>query len=422
MSNYLPINSPRRAYKEVRQDGAFAPLVARYVGRLVANGYLASTRAQYVGAVSHFLYWLKRHDYAVAEIDTRLVKQYLDRHLPGCDCAPSCGRSRVNPRSALAQLLDLLHADGLTCSRLPPTEKALQVELADFERHLCEVCGLTQNTRANYLWTVCRFLRRHVRSRRGDIFKLTPQSVRDFVHECSIRRKPIAMRSIAVALRSYFRFKALDGTIVEPLVQAIPRIVRWRLSGLPRTLTPKEIQQLQGAFDRKRPKGLRDYAMLRCLTDLGLRSGEVARLQVDDIDWLAGTVRILGKGRRVQVLPWPRTVGTAVAEYLRRGRPPVHSRAVFVRARAPLQKPITSNTVGAAIREAAGRCRLPARLCGTHVLRHSVATLLVQRGTPFKLVADILGHRSLDTTAIYAKVDLPALKRVALPWPGGQQP
>lgn len=422
MSNYVLVDSPRRAYEEIRQDGAFAPLVSQYVSRLFDDGYLASTRIRYVSALSHFLRWLKCHDYTTAEIDTRLVRHYLDRHLPNCDCVPLCGRSRVNPTTALARLLDMLREQGLTCSRLSAPEKALEAEIAAFDHYLRHICGLTEDTRADYLWVVRRFLRQHVRSRRASVSKFKPQEVRTFVRECSVRRKPISMRSLASGLRSYFRFKALEGTVVEPLIQAIPRIVRWRLSGLPRTLTPQEIRQLHRAIDRKRPRGLRDCAMLRCLTDLGLRAAEVARLQVDDIDWRAGTVRIRGKGRRVTILPLPRTVGAAVAEYLRRARPCVDSRAVFVRAHAPLKKPITSKTVGMAIREAAARCGLPARLRGTHVLRHSVATLLVQRGTPFKLVADILGHRSLDTTAIYAKVDLPALRRVALPWLGGQQP
>ena len=422
MSTYPSIDSPQRAYKKIRQDGTFAPLVARYVGRLRDDGYLASTRSHYVSALSHFLYWLKRCNYAVADIDVQLVSHYLGRHLPDCDCGASCGRSRVNSSSALARLLDVLREDGVMRSGLSPAEMALEVELAAFDRHLREVCGLTDETCSGYLWVVRRFLRQHVRSRQICVSKFTPQEVRAFVRRCGAHRKPISMRSVAVGLRSYFRFKALDGMLVEPVIQAIPRIVRWRLSGLPRTLTPKEIQQLQRAFDHSRLKGLRDHAMLRCLTDLGLRAGEVARLKIDDIDWRAGTVRIPGKGRRVQVLPWPRTVGAAVAEYLRHGRPLVHSRAVFVRVRAPLKRPITGQTVGAAIREAASRCGLPARLRGTHVLRHSVATLLVQRGTPFKLVADILGHRSLNTTAIYAKIDLPSLRRVALPWPGGHQP
>jgi len=421
MSRYHLVGSPRCAYETVRQDGDFASLVARYVRRLVDRGYSASTRTRYLAAVSHFLHWLKRRGHTITEIDAPLIGRYLDRHLPACDCAPWCGWTRGTPASALAQLLDLLWEGGSISLRTSPAQEALAAELAAFDRHLAEVCGLTEGTRRNYLWPVGRFLQQRVRSGSGSGGLPTPKEVRQFIRGFTVRRKPISMRSIAVPLRSYFRFKALNGANIEPLIQAIPRIVRWKLSGLPRTLTQKEIQRLLDVFDLARPKGLRDYAMLRCLTDLGLRAGEAARLQLDDIDWRAGTICIPGKGRRLQVLPLPRIVGSAIAQYLRRGRPPVQSRAVFVRARAPLNKPVKTSTVGSAVREAAARCGLPERLRGTHVLRHSFATQLVQQGTPFKLIADMLGHRSLDTTAMYAKVNLPALKRIALPWPGGQR-
>lgn len=421
MSRYPLVGSPRCAYETVRQDGDFAPLIVRYVGRLVRRGYLPLTRRRYLAAVSHFLYWLKRGGRPVAVVDARLVRRYLAIHLPACHCASWCGRTTGNATSALAQLLDLLCEEGSISLKGSSAQEALEAELAAYDRHLTEVCGLTENTRANYLWPVRHFLKQHVRFGPGRVSVPTAKEVRRFIRGFSALRKPISMRSIGVALRSYLRFKALDGTDVEPLIQAIPRIVRWRLSGLPRTLTRKEIQQLLGAFDRSHPKGRRDYAMLRCLTDLGLRSGEVARLQLRDIDWRAGTISIPGKGRRVLVLPLPGTAGSAIAQYLRRGRPPVQSRAVFVRCRAPLDKPVKTSTVGNAVREAAARCGLPERLRGTHVLRHSFATRLVQRGIPLKLIADILGHRSLNTTVIYAKVDLPALKRVAMPWPGGRQ-
>lgn len=421
MSRYHLVGSPRCAYETVRQDGDFASLIVRYVGRLVDRGYSASTRTRYLAAVSHFLHWLKCRSHAITEIDAPLIGRYIDRHLPACDCAPWCGRTCGTPTSALAQLLDLRRECGSISLRTSPAQEALAAELAAFDCHLAEVCGLTENTRKGYLWAVGRFLQQRIRSGSGSVGLPAPQEVRHFIRGFSARRKPISMRSIAAPLRSYFRFKALGGANIEPLIQAIPRIVRWRLSGLPRTLTQKEIQQLLAAFDLTRPKGLRDYAMLRCLTDLGLRAGEAARLQLHDIDWRTGTISIPGKGRRVQVLPLPQTAGSAIAEYLRRGRPPVQSRAVFVRARAPLNKPVKTSTVSEAVREAAARCGLPERLRGTHVLRHSFATQLAQQGTPFKLIADILRHRSLDTTAIYTKVDLPALKRVALPWPGGQQ-
>ena len=422
MSNHPSLGSHCRAYKEVQRDRQFAPLVARYVGRLMERGYLPSTRAAYLRVLSHFLHWLRCCDRATSQIDADLVERFLNRHLPACHCASWCGRHRATAGMALARLREMLHEEGRIPLCRSSTAQALEAELAEFDCHLLEVCGLTEGTRKFYSRSVRKLLHGHTTSGESGIRMPTAQQVRRFIGELSVHNKPMSVCSAAAALRSYFRFKALDGTVVEPLIHAIPRIMRWRLSSLPRTLTEKEIQRLLGAFDLSCTQGLRDYAMLRCLTDWGLRAAEVARLQLDDIDWRAGTVSIPGKGQRRQVLPLTRTAGVAIARYLRRGRPAIQSRCVFARLKAPLNKPITSKTVAAALGEAAARCGLSDRPHGTHVLRHSIATHLVQRGTPFKVIADLLRHRSLNTTAIYAKVDLPALKRVALPWPGGQQP
>ena len=418
MSRYFSLGWHRRAYREVRQHGDFAPLVKAYVGYLSAGGYLMSTTQEYLRALAHFLYWLKREDRGIAEIDALLIKRFLDRHLPACRCASWCGRSRATPSNALARLLELLSDEGWITSRESSAAAALKTEMAAFDRYLIEVCGLRESTREDYLWPVHRFLSSHFSAGRLSVDMLTPQDVRRFIGGLAARRKPISMRSIGTALRSYFKFKTLQGAALEPLIKAIPRVMRWRLSSLPSTLTEQQIQQLLGAFDRHSAQGLRDHAILRCLIDLGLRAGEVARIQLQDVDWRAGTLSIPGKGRRVQLLPLPQTVGTALARYLRHGRSQSSSRALFVRLRAPLSKPVKTSTIGAVVRAAARRCGLQEQMSGTHGLRHSVAARLVQRGASLKLIADLLRHRSLDTTMIYAKVDFPALRRVALPWPG----
>jgi integrase len=223
---------------------------------------------------------------------------------------------------------------------------------------------------------------------------------------------------VGVALRSYLRFKALGGVHIEPLVEAIPQVPRWTLASLPRTLTPEQIERLLGAIDRTRPKGLRDYAMARCLIDLGLRPIEVARLRLEDVDWREGTLAIRGKGRRVDRLPLPKALGVALTQYLRHARPSNSSRALFVRWRAPRGE-LNGKTIYAALSSAAHRCGLSDQFTGLRQFRHTLASRLLERGASLKAIADVLRHRSFDTTAIYAKVDLAALKRVALPWPEG---
>ena len=173
-------------------------------------------------------------------------------------------------------------------------------------------------------------------------------------------------------------------------------------------------------FDRRLPQQQRDYAIVRCLVDLGLRACEVAALRLDDIDWKNGTLTVrTGKSQRSDVLPLPSATGRAIAEYLHKARPATESRAVFVRHRAPLHLPVNASVIRSVVRQAAVRSGLSHRLHSPHRLRHTAATRMLHRGASLKQIADILRHRSLDTTAIYAKVDVPRLAAIAQPWPGG---
>ena len=215
-------------------------------------------------------------------------------------------------------------------------------------------------------------------------------------------------------------FKAIQGKPMKSLIAALPRVAQWRLARLPQYLSATEIERLLSAFDRSSATGKRDYAITRCLLDLGLRRIEVAHLRLDDVDWRAGILSIHGKGKRIDVLPLPEATGSAIAKYLQDGRPQTTRRELFVRHRPPANAPANLDIVRNAVRYAAARCGLERRIRGTHIFRHTVAGRLVQGGARFKEIADLLRHRSLDTTTIYAKVDLQALARVALPWPGRQ--
>jgi len=182
-------------------------------------------------------------------------------------------------------------------------------------------------------------------------------------------------------------------------------------------LSEDELDRFWNAFDCSTPIGKRDYAMARCLTDLALRCHEVSALRLDSIDWRTGAVRLeRGKSRRIDMLPLPQIVGQTLVDYLQRGRPVSSSSAIFVYHRAPRGEEIRKTAVRGAIRRAFGRAGL--NYNGTHILRHTAATLMLQGGASIKAIADVLGHRSIDTTLIYTKVDLPHLSQVALPWPG----
>jgi site-specific recombinase XerD len=248
--------------------------------------------------------------------------------------------------------------------------------------------------------------------------KLTPADVVRFVTAYTTGWAPASQRVVGDGLRSYFRFRALRGEHTAALAAAIPRVALWQGARLPQGLTAAEVTRLLAAFDRTSATGKRDYAITHCVVDLGLRTTEVARLRLEDIDWRTGRVSVRGKGHRVDVLPLPPTTGHAIVDYLRQGRPQTNSRALFLRHRPPRETPATVEVVRGLVRRAAQRGGVAPCLYGPQVLRHTLAERLVLRGTPLEQIADLLRHRSLDTTTIYAKVDLPALRRVALPWPG----
>ena len=232
------------------------------------------------------------------------------------------------------------------------------------------------------------------------------------------RCRPSSAQVAASSLRSLLRFLQLHGDCGPALVAAVPHLPSWRLDHLPRTMTDEQLRRFLARFDRSTPTGRRDYAMALCQVDLGLRVSEVSALRLEDLDWRAATLRIAGgKSRRTRELPLTEGVGRAIAEYLRRGRPATTCRHVFVRHTVPVGTAIGTELIRGVIRRAFARVEGCAHWTGTHALRHTAATRLHRRGASLKEVADLLGHRSIDTTAIYTKVDLPTLAAVALPWP-----
>jgi integrase len=204
---------------------------------------------------------------------------------------------------------------------------------------------------------------------------------------------------------------------VHGLLGVVCSPAHWSLASLPRSLSPAEVERLLGSFTPEVPSARRGYAMVRCALDLGLRAGEIARLALADIDWRAGTVTLRQtKSRRQDILPLPETTGRALADYLRYERPTTRNPALFVRRRAPHDQPISLHAVRRLIGLAYRRIGLTHTR--THALRHTLARRLVEQGSSIKEVADVLRHRSLNTSLIYAKVDRPRLTAVALPWPG----
>jgi len=391
-----------------------------YVLYLAGRGYAAETIKGYLRSTAHFAHWFAQQRARVADLSEELIDRFLDQHLPHCRCAPRCWRARTEVRPALRHFLEMLRAKGACPKRTSAVPDTIAAELADFDRHLADVRGLAASTRVVRLRHVLDFLTGCVGAGPVTLTALAPADVARFMARHTAGLAPGSIKGVGISLRSYFLFRAMRGEQTKTLIAALPRVAQWRLAGLPQTLSAAEIKRLLHAFDRSRATGKRDYAITRCLLDLGLRRMEVAHLRLEDVDWRAGILSVHGKGKRIDVLPLPKATGGAIVKYLQDGRPPTTRRELFVRHRPPVNAPADLDMVRNAVRYAAARCGLERRIRGTHIFRHTVAGRLVQGGARFKEIADLLRHRSLDTTTIYAKVDLQALARVALPWPGSQ--
>jgi integrase/recombinase XerD len=413
MSEEIVVQPQPRAWLE---ESVLQPYVSRYGAHLRCRRYAASTQRVYLCCVAHFAHWLTEERYSLDEIGDAVVARFLSEHMPACTCPYPVRRLRHELRAALARMLDVLHADGAG-ARDPAADSFIEQELACFDAHMRDVWGLADTTRQRRGRVVGEFLHAHFGDRTITISTITAASVRRFV----LGERGRSAGSIAViggAIGCYLRFRSMSGDRVSGLAAAIPRAAHWRLASLPEVLTNAETDELLRSFDQPFPSRRRAYAMARCLIDLGLRCSEVAKLRLEDINWSDGTIRLVGtKTRRADVLPLPAATGSAIAAYLREERPQTLNRAVFVRHVAPYDKPIEKSVVRRAVLDGYRRCGWSRT--GVHILRHTVASRLLRAGAPMKDIADILRHRSLDTSAIYAKVDLNRLAAVALPWPGG---
>jgi len=219
-------------------------------------------------------------------------------------------------------------------------------------------------------------------------------------------------------LRSFLRFLFLDGRTEVDLSTAVPPVRRWRFAAVPPLLTPEEVEKVIAATDRSTARGRRALAVLLLLARLGLRAGEVVALELDDIRWKTGEIVIRGKGRVHDRLPLLDDVGEALALYLREARGPSASRHVFLRQRAPRVGLSRPSAVCEVARQALRRAGLrPAGRAAAHIFRHSLATRMIRGGASLEEISQVLRHRSIDSTRLYAKVEFEALRGVALPWP-----
>ena len=388
-----------------------------YFQYLIAHKYAVSTVRSYLSSIAHFSQWVKGKQLQPCQVDESLVTEFLDSHLPHCCCVKPVHCERSNLSAALGHLLVVLRAHGSIRSPAV-SNRPVDIELRRYDNYMKDVQGLATKTRSTMLRIVGRLLRLHFCDGAVDLVEVTPEHVRQFyAQQAKLYSKPANTGCVISSLRSYFRYRASLGDIVHGLARSLSYPANWQLSSLPKMLSDEEVDQLVSSLGEPGRSMWRNDAIVRCALDLGLRSAEIARLSLDDINWQDGTMVLRQtKGRREDVMPLPASTGEAIAAYLQHERPTTTSRAIFVRLVAPRDKPIGPDLVRKTIRQTYARAGLP--YTKAHLLRHTMANRLLASGSSIKEVADVLRHQSLNSALIYAKLDSRKLIKVALPWPG----
>lgn len=386
----------------VRVSGPLEPWAQEFASGLAGLGYALPAIRPVLFVFAFVSHWLRKRRLRPGNLTAEHVEQ-LRR----------VRRSDIYRRS-LSKVLQFLRGVGVAPPEHPSTRRTGLDRLLDrYRAYLTDERGLSDKVVRWYCILAGRFL--GDRPRGAPLRQLSAGEVREFLRNEVRGFSPGHARWVASALRSLVRFLHVEGRILASLVNAVPSISGWRGASLPRALTPGCVRRVLHSCDRRTLSGRRDHAILLLLVRLGLRAGEVARLDLDALDWRRGEVVVHGKGKTLARLPLPQDVGAALSAYLVR-RPRADSRALFLRSRAPLQR-LTQPAITHVVAKASQRAGL-ARV-SPHRLRHTLATEMLRRGATLAQIAQVLRHRSLATTALYAKVDRVALREVAQPWPGG---
>jgi site-specific recombinase XerD len=395
------------------RDSPGGSLLEGFATKLFQAGYAEITARGHIRAAEHLIYWSGGESIPISSFTEKLLERF-DHHLNECRC----------PRYGHAHRLDLLNgarlflkhlrgADEITTSVAEPTVQDPAL-LAAFCQWMRLQRGTCDATLYNYSLSIRDLLKRFGE----DPGSFDAHGLQQFVLEKSQQCGWAAAKTCTTALRMFLRFLIAGGKCSAELFAAIPVLAHWRLSSLPRYLQPDEVERVVSSCNPSSPVGRRDRAILLLLARLALRAGDIVQLRLGDIDWKGATVQVSGKGRREVRLPLTQEVGSALVAYLQDGRPPTDTDVLFIRSRAPFRVFASHSAVSVIVERAMRRAGVTCQSRGAaHVLRHSAATSMLRQGASLQDIAALLRHRSIETTQIYAKVDVNALLQIAQPWP-----
>lgn len=397
-----------------------AAQIEPFIAELGAAGYAASTLRIKYEAILHFVNWRRRLQLKTAGPDESEVTEFM-----ASACRIGVGH-RCLASTALSGFLHHLRHCKLISASKPKSPETTSLGLAKrYAEYLRNDKGLAELTLLVYLPVVHQLIH-YLEIRHGitSMRRLDADVLRAFLKERAQGRSSEYVRLLASSLRSFLRFLHVRGQVHRDLAVAIPSVRRWSQPGVPKKLTPEEVDRVLDAPDRATASGRRDYAILLLLAGLGLRASEVLSLELGDIRWRTGEVLIRGKGGRRDLLPLPRDVGAAIARYLRLDRGVRPTQRVFLRTYAP-RVPLTGPaSIGHIVRRALAIANIerPAHIAA-HLFRHTLASRMLQQGADLRSISEALRHRAISSTEIYAKIDMRSLNEVVRPWPtqGGAQ-
>ncbi|HJY86503.1 MAG TPA: tyrosine-type recombinase/integrase [Candidatus Acidoferrales bacterium] len=402
----------RQADKRLQRN-SLGFYLGTFATSLLEYGYTDGTIHSKLWLLGDLERWLRRTKLAVTHLDERFLEAFLKHKR----------RVRRGEPKTLQQFLDHLRKLAAAPGRKAVRDKSpLANILSRYETYLRSERGLVPVTILNYQAFVRKFLLERFREGPFRLREIKPSDISDFVlqhgRSMAVRRAQL----MTTAFRSFFRFLFQKGELHADLAASVPTVAAWRLSTVPKHLTPEEVERVLKACNCATASGRRDYAVLLLLARLGLRAGEVVALELDDINWRAGEITVRGKGLFHDRMPLPADVGKALASYLRRDRPACQTRRVFVCMKAPPRGFAGPGTLTTIVRRALARADLHPIFKGAHLLRHSLATSMLGSGATLGEIGEVLRHRTPNTTQIYAKVDFEGLRSLAHPWPmgGGQ--
>lgn len=400
------------------RSGIIGSQLDSFAEHLARCGYAAATARSQLTLLGHFDQWMARRRRVLGELNDELVGKFVhDR--------TRLGKLQRGESVVVRQFLAHLRAHGVIPALAPVIDETPLGRLQrQYEQYLVLERGLAPATVTNY----CGYLRGFLSERFGkgpmNLRALDVSTVTTFVVRHAPTMSPGRAKLMGTALRSIFQFLLQRGAIERDLAGCVPRMADWRLATIPKYLSPDEVERLLQACDCQTSGGRRDHAILLLLARLGLRAGEIVALELDDIQWRAGEMTVHSSKRLPQDrLPLPREVGEALATYIRRDRPTHPTRRVFLCTKAPRRGFTGPGTVSTIVRRALARAGLCPALKGAHLLRHSLATRMLRHGASLPEIGQVLRHRGVNTTEIYAKVDIAGLRALAQPWPlgGGAQ-